>query len=324
VKTDRLLFSFVHATDLHYEVCDNPVVPEANARISCLINDLNKLNSEKPLSFVLFSGDLTNFGSVREYELLEAKSVYDSFDIPYYAVAGNHDLNPSREFDAEMYPGKDDYHEGTIYTSSYGRTFGTQGVRFSFAKEGIRFIGVSLRDRDPDGLLDWLEEEIEKTRDQVVISSHYGLYPPRDDGILQTWGFARIKTILPRLREILAGAGNKIIAYLYGHNHINSMVKKDGIYHISSGGIQKDCTGYRLFECYSNRIESSFHLLSDEALWEFNYWGVKKPERCIDSSHRTVEEYHRGNFEEQAYCIERRIASELVNPGASSGADKIS
>ena len=233
---------------------------------------------------------------------MEAKSLYKSFDIPYYAVAGNHDLAPNRKF-AAMYPGKEDFHEGPLDTSYYVEVFGTQNCSFSFVKGGYHFIGVTLRDEDSEGALDWLEQEIETAQGQCIIVSHYGLYPPRDAGSLHTWGFARIGTILPRFRSIISRAGTKITAYLYGHNHINSVVKKNGTYHISSGGIQKGCTGYRIFSCYKNRIETSFHYLSDDTLWDFNYWGRKTPEKCIDSTHKTVEEYHKGNLKEQSFEI---------------------
>ena len=227
IKTDNLLFRFVHATDLHYEAGSHPAVPEANARISCAINDMNNLNAEQPLSFVILSGDLSNCGSASERELWDAKTLYDSLDVPYYTVAGNHDLAPNRKF-AAMYPGKEDYHEGTIKTSSYASVFGPQGLRFSFEKDGYHFIGMSLRDEDPDGVLDWLEQEVERIQEKGILVAHYGLYPPRDAGQLHTWGFSRIGAILPRLRSILSRAGTKIIAYLYGHNHINSAVRKNG------------------------------------------------------------------------------------------------
>lgn len=303
VETDRLLFSFVHTTDLHYEAIDNPEIPEANARISCLISDIKKLHSEQPLKFVIFTGDLSNSGSASEYVLSEAKNFCDTLHIPYYVVAGNHDLAPNRRI-AAMYPGKEDYHEDIIETSNHARVFGLQGIKFSFQEEDYHFIGVSLRDEDPDGLLDWLEETIRKIRTKIILISHYGLYPPRDSGPLHEWGFSRIGSILPRLRSIVDREGSKVLLYLYGHNHINAVVKRNGIYHISSGGIQRGCTGYRLFRCYKNRIEGTFHLLSDIALHNFDYWAGDAPEQCIDSTHSDVEEYHRGNKEEQTVIID--------------------
>ena len=321
MKTDKLLFRFVHATDLHYDAASNPAVPMANARVSCLINDINTFNAEAPVDFVILSGDLSNCGAASEHALSDAKQLCDRLHAPYYAIAGNHDLAPNRRY-AAMYPGKEDYHEGVIETSNYARIFGERGLRFSFERFGYHFVGVSLRDEDPDGMLDWLELEIEKIQERGIVVAHYGLYPPRDSGLMHTWGFSRIGTILPRLRSILDQAGTKIVAYLYGHNHINSVVKKNGIYHLSGGGIQKGCTGYRLFRCYKNRIESSFHLLSDSALWDFNYWGLKNPEKCIDSTHSTLEEYHRGNTEEQSLTIECKIRSLTAEPDAPADADK--
>ncbi len=292
------MFDFVHATDLHYETNCSHQVPEANARIACLINDINSL-ADKP-AFVLLSGDLTNCGSANHAKLFEARSIFDALDSPYYVVAGNHDLAPSRRF-AAMYPGKEDYHEGPINESNYGKVF---PARFSFQAEGYSFVGVSLRDEDPDGMLDWLDSAIKVMPGKGIVVAHYGLYPPRKAGPLYTWGFARICNILPRLKSIIEGAGSRILAYLYGHNHINSVVERNGTYHISSGGIQKGCTGFRKFRCHEDKIECSYHFLSDKTLLDFNYWGLEKPEECIDEEHESVEDYHRGNEDEQRFVIE--------------------
>ena len=293
------IFSFAHATDLHYETIAPAQVPEANKRISCLIEDINGLDLAHRPDFILLSGDLTNCGAADQNELLKARSVCESFDIPYYTVAGNHDLAPSRKF-AAMYPGKEDYHEGLAHMSNYAKVF---PLKFSFQANGYCFVGVSLRDEDPDGMLDWLEAAIDTIPGKGIVVAHYGLYPPRAAGPLHTWGFSRIAKSLPRLKSIIADAGSRIVAYLYGHNHINSFIFKNGTCHISGGGIQKGCTGYRLFKCYEDRMESSFHMLSDKTLLDFNYWGRDKPEECMDDNHGTVEEYHRGNNDEQSFVI---------------------
>ena len=304
MKTNKPLFRFIHATDLHFDAGLNPSTPEANARIACLINDINVLHAEEPIDFVILSGDLTDSGSAIRSELSEAKRFLDRLDVPYYTVAGNHDLAPHRGI-AVNYPGREDYYEGTIETSNYARVFGAEGLRFSFRKNGYHFAGVSLRDEDPDGALDWLEQTIDSLPDKCIVTSHYGLYPPREAGALHEWGFARIGNILSRLQSIINRSDGRVIAYLYGHNHINSVIQKNGVYHISGGGIQKGCTGYRLFNGYNDQIESSFRLLSDTALLNFNYWGIQNPERCMDAGHSTVEKYHRGNREEQQLILKR-------------------
>ncbi|NOY08111.1 MAG: hypothetical protein GXP33_04635 [Spirochaetes bacterium] len=297
------MISFVHATDLHFEAKGDADVPKAKARIRCFIKDINNLRGDMLPSFVILSGDVSQRGAASEGELWEAKALYDDIRFPYYVIAGNHDLAPNRQCSA-MYPGKEDYHEGPIYTSNFAKVFGEIGLRFSFQKEGFHFVGVSLRDGDPDGLLDWLEHEIAGTPKRKIVVIHYGLYPPRNAGPLLTWGFSRIGSVLPRLQSIVEDRKANVTAYLYGHNHVNSVVKKNGIFYVSSGGIQKGCTGYRLFKCYKDRIVSTFHFISDETLWDFNYWGEEEPEKCTDSEHGTVEDYHRGSKEERSFVIE--------------------
>jgi DNA repair exonuclease SbcCD nuclease subunit len=299
MSNNRPIFSFIFATDLHFETNANHDVPEDNARIHCLLDDANKQDPD----FVLFGGDITQRGSAQLNELIMAKETLDKLKVSYFLVAGNHDLAPNREV-AAIYPGKEDYHNGQVETSNFYQVFGDKGIRFSFQKGNIQFIGISLRNDDPDGALDWLEQEISQTNLPKIIMTHYGIYPPRDsDSSLERWGFARIGSSIPRLRSIIEYQGSGVIAYLYGHNHINSMIKKNNILHISGGGIQKGCTGYWLFQCGENSIKASYNLLSDKSLHNFNYHGINNPDRCIDSTHKTVEEYHKGNQEEQSFEI---------------------
>lgn len=299
MNIDRLLFKFAFATDLHFEASANPHVPEANARIRCLLDDVNKQHP----NFVLLGGDITQCGSAQIDELTMAKETLDKLKPPYFLVAGNHDLAPHREI-AVRYPGKEDYHDGQFETSNFYQVFGDEGMRFSFQKGSIQFIGISLRDNDPDGALDWLEQEILQTDLPKIIMTHYGIYPPRDSGSpLEWWGFDRIANSIPRLRSIIEHPSTKCIAYLYGHNHTNSVISQSDILHISGGGIQKGCTGYWLLKCYRNSIKASFLSLSDVSLCNFNYHGEYDPGRCIDSTHKTVEEYHKGNQKEQSLEI---------------------
>ena len=220
MNTDKLLFNFALATDLHLEVNAYPDVPEANVRIYCLLDDVNKQHPD----FILFGGDITQRGSAQLDELIIAKETLDKLKITYFLVAGNHDFAPHREF-AAQYPEKEDYHNGELESSNFYQVFGDKGMRFSFQKGNIQFIGISLRNNDPDGALDWLEQEISQTNLPKTVMTHYGIYPPRDSGSpLESWGFARIGGSIARLRSIIEGQDSGVIAYLHGHNHINSVI----------------------------------------------------------------------------------------------------
>ena len=296
MSNNKPIFSFAFATDLHFELGAHHDIPKANARISCLMSDLDK----HQIDFTLLGGDVTQCGSAKIDELATIKTNLDKLRSPYFMVAGNHDLAPNQGF-AARYSGKEDYHTGTIETSNFHQVFGDKGVRFSFIKENIHFIGISLRNNDPDGALDWLEKEVLQSKLPKIIMTHYGLYPPRNSGSpLESWGFARIATCIPRLSSIIEHPSSRVIAYLYGHNHINSVVKKKNVLHISGGGIQKGCTGYWIFNYQEDCLNGQFHLLSDQTLHNFNYHGIVSPEKCVDSSHKTVEEYHKGNVYEQS------------------------
>jgi 3',5'-cyclic AMP phosphodiesterase CpdA len=291
--------NFIFATDLHFESGTNPKVQEASARVNCLINDINRHNPD----FVLFGGDISQYGTIRIDDLIVVKQELNKLTMPYFTVAGNHDLAPSRRI-SEIYPDEEQYHNGSIDSSNFFKVFGNNGMQFSFIKNNIQFIGISLRDREAENTLDWLEHETQSRDMPKIVMTHYGLYPPRDSGSpLETWGFGRIKRFIPRLRSIIENPDNRVIAYLYGHNHINSVVKKKNILHISGGGIQKGCTGYWLFECKHNHLNGRFNLLSDKNLHNFNYHGITSPEKCVDSSHKTVKEYHKGNRQEQSIYI---------------------
>jgi DNA repair exonuclease SbcCD nuclease subunit len=293
-------FKFVFATDLHYDGSSNPVISEANSRIVCLLEDIKHTDPD----FILLGGDLSQRGSAEKHDLSILKSMLDNLKLPYYLVAGNHDLAPHKEI-AAQYPGKEDYHYGEINTSNFCSIFGLDGIRFSFSKGNIQFTGISLRNNDPDNNLDWLEQELNKNSLPKIVITHYGIFPPRESGShLEQWGFSRINQCLSRLREIIEKPSLKVIAYLHGHDHINSVTKKNNIFHISGGGIQLGCTGYWLFKYRKGKLHGSFEHLSKKNLHNFSYHNLVNPGGCIDSSHATIEEYHKGNEKEQSFVIE--------------------
>lgn len=302
MKDEPLLFRFAHATDLHYETANPPQEALANSRFSCLIDDLNQVNKTSPLDFAILSGDLSNCGAANQADLVGAKQLCEGLDMAYHAIAGNHDLAPHREC-AAAYPGKEDYHEGPMATSNYASVFGEERLKFSFEEQGYHFVGVSLRDEDPDDMLDWLAAELDRIPGRGIVVAHYGLYPARQEGRLRTWGFQRIGKILPRLRSMIDAARPRIVAYLYGHNHVNSVVKQGEVYHMSAGGIQKGCTGYRLFDCYENRIETNYHLISDPSLRHFRNWPFDAAAVGPESAHTTADMYHLGSPAEQSLTL---------------------
>ncbi len=83
---------------------------------------LRDINHQDSLDFVLFGGDITDFGTDEEIAL--AKSMMDTLRFPYYVVQGNHDANWSESG-----------------CNTFLKVFGYE--HFDFKKKGWRFIGCN-------------------------------------------------------------------------------------------------------------------------------------------------------------------------------------
>jgi len=299
---DKPIFTFAHITDTHVESTDDSHYPGANLRAECLIDDINSRRFAPLPDFAVITGDLTGKGAGNIDDLYAFRDKFLArLDCPAHIVAGNHDIGPDREV-AQHYPGMEDYEEVPLEQTKYAKVFGRERLHFCLKKENITFIGITIRNSDPDGALDFLDEKLSSNSGKKIIASHYGLYPARAGGIFSTWGFRRINQALPRFRAIVDQYRSDIIAYLYGHNHINSVVNIDGIYHMSAGAVARACTGFRYFRVFEDRIESDFYMLSRQDLWD-RTWFSEDLQQCVDDQHQTPQIYHRGNSNEQAVTI---------------------
>src|SRR5690606_3155673 len=75
-------FQFAHVTDTH--------VGSATG-VDDLRRTVADINANPELDFVIWSGDVTEFGSDEELRL--AKRILDSLTVPWYVIPGNHDTN---------------------------------------------------------------------------------------------------------------------------------------------------------------------------------------------------------------------------------------
>ena len=153
-------FSFAYMTDVHISVGGQSV---EDAR-KCMAD----INRQKGLSFVIFAGDITEFGSDEEIKL--AKEIFEELTIPYYIVAGNHDAKWSESG-----------------CNTFLEVFGYE--MFDFEKDGIRFVGCNsgpnmrmapaLVPRETIVWLDSLSQAIDPAQPLIFIN-HY----PMDTSVL--------------------------------------------------------------------------------------------------------------------------------------------
>ena len=175
-------FKFALVTDTHI---GNPANNED------LIRTVEDINSLPEISFVIVSGDVTEFGSYEE--LQTAKNILDNLNVPYYAIPGNHDSNWSESG-----------------TNDFLKIFGNE--TFGFEYNEYKFIGLASGPnmrmspgQIPRENLTCFFNELEHTSKDMPINyiNHY----PMDDG-LNNW-FEVMDSIRPyNVKLLLCGHGH--------------------------------------------------------------------------------------------------------------------
>jgi outer membrane protein assembly factor BamB/predicted phosphodiesterase len=160
------------------------------------------INSMTNLSFVVLSGDVTEYGSREQLQL--ARELLSEIRIPVHVVPGNHDTKWS-ESGATDFP----------------RIFGDE--RFNFEFGGFRFIGMHEGPlmKMGDGFwspqdLRWLTNTLQQLPDKaqpLIFMTHY----PLDDGIANWF----------EVLDLLKQYNTQIV--LVGHGHRNKKLDFEGV-----------------------------------------------------------------------------------------------
>ena len=186
-------FSFAYLSDIHISVGSGSVEDAKKC-----VADINK---QKGLSFAIFAGDITEFGSDEEIKL--AKTIFDELTIPYYIVAGNHDAKWSESG-----------------CNTFLEVFGYE--MFDFEKDGIRFVGCNsgpnmrmapaLVPRETIVWLDSLSTAIDPAQPLIFIN-HY----PMDTSVLN---YTQVLDCLKKMNTQLI---------MNGHWHVDRAMEYEGI-----------------------------------------------------------------------------------------------
>lgn len=207
-KQDPVRFAYL--SDTHFSFG----APSVEYLKEC-IRDINRLDS---LDFVLFGGDLTDFGS--DAELYAVKEIMDSLKYPYYVVAGNHDAKWSESG-----------------CNTFREVFGYE--QFEFRKKGWRFLGCScgpdMRMAPallPRESMEWLKGL--QGGERSIFINHY----PQDTSVLNWFDVTR------ELKRV------GVQFEIGGHWHNNYILNYDGIPAVlgrSSMADKNKPEGYNIF-----------------------------------------------------------------------------
>jgi 3',5'-cyclic-AMP phosphodiesterase len=168
------------------------------------VGTVNRISS---VDFVLLAGDITDFGLLKEYEMIE--EMLDQLNKPYIGVVGNHDVLGKGE-------------------EVFVRTFGP--TNFSFTYQNIKFVCHNTNSKEyltgnvPD--IAWLKQELVQSD-----SAHYFIpvshVPPfsRDfDDALE----GPYSTLFKETSNLL------ISLHAHVHNYTDSMPYNDGVRYMTS------------------------------------------------------------------------------------------
>ncbi|MEO6932249.1 MAG: metallophosphoesterase, partial [Chitinophagaceae bacterium] len=187
------LFRFAHVSDTH--------IGSTNADED-LRRTVKNINADISLSFVIITGDITDFGSDQEFKL--AKQILDSLNKPWYIIPGNHDANWSESG-----------------TNSFKKIFGAE--TFDFTSHGYRFLGtvcgpnmrMSPGQVSRENIV-WLDSTLKHLQDPAIPIIFVNHYP--QDTSLNNW-----YDVIDRLKT------RNIQLILCGHGHSNHLLKFEGI-----------------------------------------------------------------------------------------------
>ena len=161
LSAQEIKFAFL--TDLHYS--------EGSKSITDLSQCIRDVNNLEGLDFVIFGGDITDFGS--DEEIAAAKNILDSLKYKYYIVAGNHDAKWSESG-----------------CNTFRNVFGYEN--FEFECKGWRFIGCNsgpdMRMAPaliPQESMEWLRSL--KPGKRTIFINHY----PQDTSVLNYFEVTR-------------------------------------------------------------------------------------------------------------------------------------
>ncbi|SEM65177.1 Outer membrane protein assembly factor BamB, contains PQQ-like beta-propeller repeat [Chitinophaga rupis] len=163
---------------------------------------IRDINAQPDVAFVMFSGDITEFGSDEELQL--AKSIISRLNKPWYIVPGNHDAKWSESG-----------------CNTFRTVFGAE--TFSFQYKGYWFLGTSCGPnmrmgpgQIPRENIVWLEQQLQQQPDKkmpIIFVNHY----PQDSS-LNNW-----YEVLDRMKD------RNLKAIICGHGHANHKYNFEGI-----------------------------------------------------------------------------------------------
>ena len=229
---------FVQVTDVHFSN-GKPYTVEV------LKNTIKDINSQKGVSFVVFTGD--NIGAPNPEDLSEFMKIIGKLRVPYYIVIGNHDVFKSKNLSKARY---------NEIVREHNLLWAHRKWNYVFKKKGYVFIVVDgAKEVIPgpvgyyrEDTLAWLDKQLKKyKRRSVIILQHYPIIDPSEYGA----ALRSHRCYQPENYFKVLDKHNNVLAIVTGHLHINGEVMKNGVYHITTPSLIAEPNSYKIIDVVS-------------------------------------------------------------------------
>lgn len=239
---------FAVITDLHTEF-----IHDAPERLSVFLREAERTGCD----FCVDLGDFSPPGDIHKDQKLAISELLREFTIPFYHLIGNHDVDDHKKEKVTGHLGL----ERGYYS------FDTLGVHFAVLDACCFFDKGRAYDYDngnyraikgampciPKEQLAWLSADLESTKYPTVLFSHQSLIESRSS-----------ISNANELRSVLKKAPHGVILAVCGHEHVDRLEKKDGIYYycLNSASYYWAGSAYR-HTTYGKELERKYqHLQS--------------------------------------------------------------
>jgi 3',5'-cyclic AMP phosphodiesterase CpdA len=273
----------LHISDLHVETPPERIMPGV---MSWLADDQRELAQHRA-DFAIVTGDLASVGGAELDDMKLAKEWLDGLGLPYLALPGNHDMAKAGSGSEEPDP------DAPLADTHFGQVFGGDAIRVHQLGD-VRIVGLVLRERDPDGVVDHLEEVLRADPGPVILCGHYPLQTVRDSDVLAEFGAEGFAGATAAAVRAIVGRNANVVLYACGHIHASSaLALTDHCTQISAGSLGQGSASYHVYDIDGDGLTSRT-ILGHGPL---TFWDRIYPDRTYDV------DYHFGARDERTVRI---------------------
>lgn len=234
----KLIFAQVTDSHLSTEGSDyrNRKLTQSESVLKMAVKDIRK---QKDVKFVLFTGD--NIDEANKKDLVRFLRITNKVHKPHYLLIGNHEVFRYENFDKQKYM-------RYVWLFNPRQLFDKPYYVVKPNKDFVFIIMDGTNELIPgasgyfkEESLEWLDSQLTKYKNKkVVIVQHYPLIEPYKKRSHRTVDVEKYFSVLD--------SHTNVVAVISGHYHSGKIIKRKGVYHISTAALVSPPHSYRIIE----------------------------------------------------------------------------